>query len=83
MKKIAAVVTTVLLVAALSTISCQSNSSEKLEKAKTDDAVSIVKVKYDILEAIKESIGLLKEIEFNSDKKILVKSLFALGFGFC
>ncbi len=43
------------------------------EKAKTDDAVSVVKVKYDIYEAIKDSLGLLKSIELNSDDKVLLK----------
>tara|TARA_Y100000310_G_C20639794_1_gene793265 strand:- start:471 stop:1922 length:1452 start_codon:yes stop_codon:yes gene_type:complete len=43
------------------------------EKAKTQDAVSIAKVKYDIYEAIKESMGLLNGVELNSDDKVLVK----------
>jgi len=41
--------------------------------AKTNDAVAIVKVKYDIYEAIKEAIGLLKGFEFDSKDKILIK----------
>ena len=43
------------------------------QKAKTYDAVSVIKVKYDIYEAIKESIGLLKNIELKPEDKILVK----------
>ncbi|MDP3766061.1 MAG: DUF362 domain-containing protein [Nanoarchaeota archaeon] len=43
------------------------------QKAKTQDAVSIVKIKYDIYEAIKEVIRLLKEIELNAEDKILIK----------
>jgi uncharacterized protein (DUF362 family) len=43
------------------------------EKAKTDDAVSIVKVKYDIYEAIKEAIGLLNGLELSQEDKVLIK----------
>ena len=43
------------------------------QKAKTKEAVSIVKVKYDIYEAIKESIELLHGIELSADDKILIK----------
>jgi len=45
----------------------------KEQKAKTKDAVAVVKVKYDIYEAIKESIELLNDIKLNPDGKILVK----------
>ncbi|MBI2653316.1 DUF362 domain-containing protein [Candidatus Woesearchaeota archaeon] len=41
--------------------------------AKTEDAVSIVKVKYDIYEAIKEAIGLLKDVDLKSGDKLLIK----------
>lgn len=43
------------------------------QKAKTKDAVSVVKVKYDIYEAIKESIELLNGVELNADDEILIK----------
>ncbi len=43
------------------------------KKAETENAVSIVKVKYDIYEAIKQSIGLLKDVNLNADDKILIK----------
>ena len=43
------------------------------QKAKTKDAVSVVKIKYDIYEAIKESIELLNGIELSADDKILIK----------
>ncbi len=43
------------------------------QKAKTKDAVAIVKVKYDIYEAIKESIELLNSIDLNPSDKILIK----------
>lgn len=42
------------------------------QKAKTQDAVSIVKVKYDIYEAIKQAIELLN-LEFKPEDKILIK----------
>lgn len=42
------------------------------QKAKTKSAVSVVKVKYDVYEAIKESMELLN-IQFNPDEKILLK----------
>ncbi|MEK6828345.1 MAG: DUF362 domain-containing protein, partial [Nanoarchaeota archaeon] len=45
----------------------------KEQKAKTKDAVAVVKVKYDIYEAIKESIELLNDIKLNPDDKILIK----------
>ena len=44
-----------------------------LEKAHSNDAVSISKVKYDIFEAIKQSVGLLKDVSIRSDDKILIK----------
>ncbi|MBI2659381.1 DUF362 domain-containing protein, partial [Candidatus Woesearchaeota archaeon] len=43
------------------------------QKAKTKDAVSVVKIKYDVYEAIKESIELLNGIELSADDKILIK----------
>ena len=49
------------------------------QKAKTKDAVSIVKIKYDVYEAIKESIELLNGIELGD--KILVKpSIIAAAY---
>jgi len=51
------------------------------QKAKSDDAVSVIKVKYDIYEAIKESLELLKNLELDSDDKILVKpSIIAAAY---
>ena len=43
------------------------------QKANTKDAVSIVKVKYDIYEAIKSAIELINDIDFSHDDKVLVK----------
>ncbi|MBI2557937.1 DUF362 domain-containing protein [Candidatus Woesearchaeota archaeon] len=43
------------------------------EKAKTENAVAVVKTKYDIYESIKESLWLLDKIEFHKEDKILVK----------
>ncbi|MBI2655781.1 DUF362 domain-containing protein [Candidatus Woesearchaeota archaeon] len=43
------------------------------QKAKSDDAVSIIKVKYDIYEAIKESLELLNSIEIGPNDRILIK----------
>ncbi len=51
-----------------------------VQKAKSKDAVSVVKVKYDIYEAIKESIELLN-IELNHDDNILIKpSIIAAAY---
>ncbi len=44
-----------------------------LQKAKTKDAVAVIKVKYDVYEAIKEAINLLNGIGLNPDDKILIK----------
>jgi len=50
-------------------------------KAKTQDAVSVVKIKYDVEEAIKEAINLLKELDLNPDDKILIKpSIIAAAY---
>jgi len=43
------------------------------QKAKSRDAVAIVKIKYDIYEAIKESIEILDGIGLSDDDKILIK----------
>ena len=43
--------------------------SYKREKAKTDNAVSIVKIKYDYYEAIKESLELIKTAGLKTQKK--------------
>ena len=43
------------------------------EKAKTNDAVAIVKVKYDVYESVKHAIELLDNAEFGSSDKILIK----------
>src|SRR3989338_7132437 len=45
----------------------------EIQKAKTDDAVSIAKVKYDIYEAIKEAVELLKGAGLKPGDKVLVK----------
>lgn len=51
-----------------------------VQKAKSKDAVCVVKVKYDIYEAIKESIELLN-IELNHDDNILIKpSIIAAAY---
>lgn len=42
-------------------------------KAEGEGAVAVIKVKYDIYEAIKESLGLLKDIKFDPHEKILIK----------
>jgi uncharacterized protein (DUF362 family) len=44
-----------------------------VEKAKTDDAVVITKVKYDLGEALKESLKLLNVLEIKEDDRILIK----------
>ena len=49
------------------------------EKAKTENAVAIVKIKYDIYEAIKEAIRLLKGVGFDSEEKILIKPSVVLA----
>ena len=43
------------------------------QKAKAKDGVSVVKVKYDIYEAIKESVELLNGVGLSADDKILIK----------
>jgi len=43
------------------------------KKAESNNAVAIVKIKYDIYEAIKEAIELLKDVKFSSNEKILIK----------
>ena len=43
------------------------------QKAKTKDAVAVVKVKYDICEAIKEATELLNSFELEPEDKILIK----------
>ena len=47
--------------------------SYKREKAKTENAVSIIKIKYDTYEAVKEAIELIGSINVNKDSKILIK----------
>ena len=44
------------------------------QKAKNDNAVSVVKVKYDIYEAIIESLSLVKDFNLNPEDKILIKA---------
>ena len=52
-----------------------------LQKAKTKDAVAVVRTKYDIYEAIKEATGLLNGVELNADDKILIKpSIIAAAY---
>jgi len=43
------------------------------QKAKTKDAVAIVKVKYDIYEAIKQAVELINGVGLNPDDKLLIK----------
>jgi len=43
------------------------------QKAKSNDAVAIVKTKYDTYEAIKEAVGLVNGIGFGETDKILIK----------
>ena len=51
------------------------------QKAKTENAVSVVKVKYDIYEAIKSSFELLKNAGLSPDDKILLKpSIIAAAY---
>ena len=47
--------------------------SFNVNNAKTGDAVAITRIKYDVYEAIKEALGLLKDLGINTDDKILVK----------
>ena len=51
----------------------------KQEKAKTQDAVSVVKVKYDIYEAIKESLDLINGVDLTASDKILIKPSIIVG----
>ena len=44
-----------------------------LQKAKTKDAVSVVRIKYDIYEAIKEAVELVNGIDLEKDDRILIK----------
>ena len=51
------------------------------QKAKNEDAVSVVKVKYDIYEAIKAAVELLNGIKLEPDDKVLVKpSIIAAAY---
>jgi len=51
------------------------------QKAKTKDAVSVVKVKYDVYEAIKEAVELLDGIGLNANDKVMVKpSIIAAAY---
>ena len=43
------------------------------QKATTYDAVSVIKVKYDIYEALIDSINLINGVDLNSDDRVLVK----------
>lgn len=43
------------------------------QKAKTKDAVSIVKIKYDIYESIKEACELVNSLELSAEDKVLIK----------
>ena len=52
-----------------------------LQKAKTKDAVAVVRTKYDVYEAIKEAAWLLNGVELNADDKILIKpSIIAAAY---
>lgn len=46
-----------------------------LEKAKTDSAVAITKIKYDVGEALKQTLGLLKFTFENTDKFLIKPSI--------
>ncbi len=46
-----------------------------LEKAKTDSAVAIIKIKYDVGEALKQTLGLLKFTFENTDKVTIKPSI--------
>ena len=48
-------------------------------KAKTQDAVSVVKIKYDIYEAIKDALGLLNVVDLSPADKILIKPSIIAG----
>src|SRR3989338_3998660 len=48
-------------------------SEYKEEKSKSKDAVAIVRIKYDIYEAVKYSLNLLEGITFDEKDKILIK----------
>jgi len=53
----------------------------KRENAKTETAVSIIKIKYDIYEAVKEAIELIGGIKVSSNSKILIKpNIFASAY---
>lgn len=55
----------------------------KREKAKTENAVSIIKIKYDVYEAVKEAIKLIGDINVNKDSKILIKpNIFAVAYSY-
>ena len=43
------------------------------QKAKTKDAVAVIKVKYDIYEAIKEAVDLLNGVELKAEDKVMIK----------
>ena len=43
------------------------------QKAKTQDAVAVIKVKYDIYEAIKEALSLVNSLDVKKGDKILIK----------
>jgi len=54
-----------------------------IEKAKTDGAVVITKIKYDLREALIESLGLLKSTDVKENDKILVKpSIIEPAYGY-
>lgn len=51
------------------------------QKARTKDAVAVVKVKYDIYEAILGALGLLRNIEFGTGDNIMIKpSIIAAAY---
>lgn len=55
----------------------------KIEKAKTKNAVSIIKIKYDVYEAVKTAIELIGDIEINEESKILIKpNIFAIAYSY-
>ncbi len=57
--------------------------SYKREKAKTENAVSIIKIKYDVYEAVKEAIELISGIKVSKDSKIIIKpNIFASAYSY-
>jgi len=53
------------------------------EKAKTDGAVVVTKIKYDLMEALKESLDLLKSYDIGENDRVLIKpSIIEPAYGY-